>query len=167
MTANGQTARRQTAAAEPALPMGWSGYWHLTQDGDSRVRAMFDRHYSRRRYRDGRRPKLFVGPGEKMVLLSTDGRAFLIWRGFIDKCLLAPKGGVNCAAFRNEGTILSSALIVEACQLAWERWPDRPLYTYVNPAEIRSVNPGCCFKKAGFVRRGQTAGGLEVLIRHE
>lgn len=44
--------------------------WIAVKDGNATARAVFDRHYSRKRYADGRKPVLFVGPGEKMVLLT-------------------------------------------------------------------------------------------------
>ena len=122
-----------------------SEHWLQTKDGDAAARELFDRHYSRYFYADGRKPKLFVGPGGKMVLLSLDGDALFVWRKFISK-----EAGVNCAIFRNEGTIRSSSLILEAEQLAWARWPGERLFTYVNPAKVRSTNPGACFKMAGW-----------------
>ncbi len=61
-----------------------SGPWMVAKDGDPTCRAIFDRHYSRRHYRDGRRPKLFVGPGEKLVLRTASGDALAVWRKFID-----------------------------------------------------------------------------------
>jgi hypothetical protein len=61
---------------------------------------------------------------------------------------------------------VSSAMIVEACHLAWERWPGQRLFTFVNPREIRSTNPGYCFLQAGFRRLpGLTRRGLRVLER--
>ena len=33
---------------------------------------------------------------------------------------------------------------------AWRRWPGARFYTYVNPRRVRSVNPGFCFKAAGW-----------------
>jgi len=124
------------------------------------------RHYSWNQYADGRRRKLFVGPGEKMVLVTADGLAVFVWRKFIDDCASAPLDAVNCAAFRNEGPHRSSELILEAETEAWHRWPGKQLYTYVNPARIRSSNPGCCFKQAGWRRTGTTKGGLHVLEKH-
>ena len=135
------------------LPITGGGHWWEVKDGDDRVREVFDRHYSRIRYLDGRAPKLFVGPGEKMVLVTPELDAIFIWRKFINA---DGQWGVNCAAFRNESQVLSSALIVEAEALAWRRWPNERLYTYVNPRKIRSSNPGCCFMKAGWRRCGIT-----------
>ena len=127
------------------------GNWIAVKDGDSRARTIMKRHYSHRSYTDGRKPKLFVGPGEKMVLLTSHCDAVFVWRKFIDDA--EPKQtGVNCAAFRNEGTMLSSDLIREADEIAWRRWPGERLYTYVNTKKIRSTNPGYCFLMAGWQR---------------
>ena len=137
------------------------GYlWLPSTDGDARARAIFDRHYSRRHYADGRRPALFVGPGEKMVLLTLSCDALFVWRKFING---DGQRGINCAVFRNESEHLSSDLIKEACELAWQRWPGQRLYTYINPNKIRSTNPGYCFKRAGWQKSCITKSGLIVL----
>jgi hypothetical protein len=121
---------------------------------------MLNRHYSARHYKDGRKPKLVVGPGFKIPLETADGLASFIWRKFIDA---SGQTGVNCAMFRNEGPELSSSLILEAEQLAWQLWPGERLYTYINPKKIRSTNPGYCFKVAGWKFCGYTKGGLVIL----
>jgi hypothetical protein len=135
--------------------------WFATKDGDPVAKAIFDRHYSRHFYKDGRKPKLFVGPGQKMVLLTLDGLALFVWRKFISG---DGQQGVNCAIFRNEGKFLSSELILEAEQLAWSRWPGERLYTYVAPSKIKSVNPGFCFKKAGWRKCGTTKINKLVIL---
>lgn len=127
--------------------------WIEVLDGNDTARAIFDRHYSRYRYADGRNPSLFVGPGEKMVLLTACARALFVWRKFVS---MDAQDGINCAVFRNEGGGLSSTLIGEAMARAWERWPGERLYTYVNPRRIRSTNPGFCFLQAGWRRCGTT-----------
>jgi hypothetical protein len=129
------------------------GHWIPIKDGDDRARALVQRHYSRYVYKDGRKPLLFVGPGEKMVLLTADCLAPWVWNKFTN-----PDGqvGINNVIFRNEGPILSSELIREACALAEVRWPGERQYTYINPAAIRSSNPGYCFKLAGFRQCGVT-----------
>lgn len=131
--------------------------WIAVKDGDADAFELMKRHYSYKPYRDGRREdknnpnrKLFVGPGEKMVLMTPDGLALFVWRKFKNEA--RPEGGVNCAVFRNEGSALSSRLILGAEELAWERWPGETLYTYVNARKIGSSNPGYCFLKAGWVR---------------
>lgn len=129
------------------------GAWMPAKDGDARARAIFDRHYSRHRYQDGRRPKLFCGPGGKIVLMTADCSALFVWRKFKSD---DGQVGINCAIFRNEGAELSSMLILEAEQLAWARWPGERLYTYVDGRKIKSGNPGYCFKLAGWRMCGVT-----------
>lgn len=141
------------AAVQLTIPNDDGSPWIPARDGDPSVRAVFDRHYSRKRYRDGRKPALFVGPGEKMVLRTAACDAIFVWRRFIS---LDGQDGVNCAIFRNEGPLLSSDLILEAERLAWERWPGERLFTYVNLAKVRSTNPGYCFLRAGWRRGGVT-----------
>lgn len=140
-----------------------SEHWREARDGDAAARAIFDRHYSRYRYADGREPKLFVGPGEKTVMLTEAGDALFVWRKFISA---DGQTGVNCAIFRNESPILSSSLIIEADAVAWARWPGERLYTYVARKHVRSTNPGCCFRRAGWKRCGVTkVRGLLIFER--
>jgi len=136
--------------------------WFRIKDGDPRGRAMLNRHYSAVHYRH-KRPKLFVGPGEKLVLMTPDGAALFVWRKFIDK---SGQKGINCAVFRNEAPekYLSSQLILEAEEFAWRRWPGERLYTYVNPKKIRSSNPGYCFIVAGWRKCGVTASRRLVIL---
>ena len=136
-------------------------YWHECRDGDDDAREIYDRHYSRIYYKDGRKPKLFVGPGEKMVLITESGDALWVWKKFKDA---SGQQGVNNAIFRNEGNILSSRLILDAERLAWIRWPGHRLYTYVNPRGIRSANPGACYKKAGWSACGITKWNKLVIL---
>lgn len=137
-----------------------AGAWVVERDGDAAGLALYRRHYSARRYRDGRKPRLFVGPGEKMVLVSLDRAALFVW---VKARRMRPESGINCSVFRNEGSQRSSDLIREACELAWNRWPGERLYTYVNSRKIRSTNPGFCFLAAGWHRAGETRGGLVIL----
>lgn len=134
------------------------GKWYEVKDGDPRGYALFRRHYSALPYLQRQRANgaLFCGPGEKMVLMTTDCQAVFVWKKFIDK---SGQQGINCGIFRNEGPYLSSELILEAEQLAWQRWPGERLYTYVNPRRIKTghpksgkPNPGKCFLKAGWRR---------------
>jgi len=145
--------------------MDWQdtfGRWQVVRDGDPLVFSLARRHYSFRDYkRKARRDRRIAGPGEKLVLLTLDGRALCIWRRFRDR---SGQSGICCALFRNEGAGLSSELLLEAEALARARWPDaKRFYTYVDPAKVRSANPGYCFKAAGWRRCGQTKSGLIVL----
>lgn len=146
------------SAVQPFLLL--SG-WVMVRDGDDSARAIFDRHYSRYRYADGRKPMLFVGPGEKLVLLRYDARALFVWRRFISA---DGQDGINCAIFRNEGAELSSQLIREADAFADARWPGERHYTYVAPKRIRSSNPGYCFKQAGWRTCGVTKHNKLVVL---
>ena len=92
---------------------------------------------------------LFVGPGEKLVLLTPCERALFCWRK--ERYRLDGQEGVNCAIFRNEGAGRSSDLIREADQIAWNRWPGERLYTYVDASKVRRKrDPGRCFLRAGW-----------------
>lgn len=142
--------------------------WWLTKDGDRACLALYEKHYSRKRYADGRVQRLFCGPGEKIVLRTFCGRAFFVWRHFHDDCLDprtgAPQSGIYCSAFRNDGSqFRSSDLVAQADAIADCVWPDRRHYTYVNAAAVQSRNPGYCFLCAGWRRCGRTKGGLVIL----
>lgn len=136
--------------------------WWLTKDGDLDCLSLYERHYSAYRYADGRTRKLFVGPGEKVVLRTEAGDAMFVWRKFIDD---SGQDGINCAVFRNESRHLSSELIRQADAIADCIWPDSRHYTYVDSKKIASPNPGFCFIKAGWKRCGMTKSGLIVLER--
>lgn len=139
---------------QPLLPQFTTNAWVVVLDGNDTARSIFDRHYSRYHYADGRKPRLFVGPGEKLILVTPCARALFVWRKFISN---DGQSGVNCAVFRNEGAGLSSTLIRLATALAWQRWPAERLYTYVNPRAVRPKSqPGKCFIEAGWNRCGKT-----------
>lgn len=142
-------------------PFVESGYWLGVLDGDARALDIFKRHYTYRNYKDNRRRTIFVGPGEKMVLMTFNCDALFVWRKFIDA---SGQKGVNCSVFRNESPILSSELILEAEGYAWQRWPGERLYTYVAQQKIQSVNPGYCFKKAGWKNCGLTKRSKLVIL---
>lgn len=137
----------------------------LAKDGNDTARSIFDRHYSRYFYKDGRKPLLFVGPGNKMVLLTENCKALFVWRKFISA---GHQKGINCAIFRNENSgFLSSELIREADTLADDKWGKQRHYTYVNPAKLHTTKrrgheycpwpPGRCFIEAGWSPCGWTA----------
>lgn len=139
-----------------------NNHWMQCGDGFLPALLIYERHYSCRKYKDGRVRKLFVGPGEKEVLITPEYDALFVWRKFIDA---SGQQGINCSIFRNESSKLSSELILHAEAFAVNRWPGERLYTYVSTTKIRSVNHGCCFKKAGWSKCGVTKNGL--LIFHK
>ena len=149
----------ELAASDPEAATLFPGqHWYAVRDGDPRAAGLYERHYScvnlAKRKRTG--DKRICGPGAHMVLLTVNCDALFVWRkaNFPDG---AGQTGVYCVVFRNESTgLLSSALILEAEQLAWQRWPGERLFTYVDPGKVRSVNPGACFKFAGWRLCGET-----------
>lgn len=140
------------------------GYWLPIRDGDPRGRAIYNRHYSSYKYKD-RRPKRFVGPGEHMCLMTVNCNALFVWRKFM-RPSRDGQAGVCCSVFRNESTILSSTLILEAMELANQRWPGERLFTYVDPTQIRSTNPGYCFKIAGWTPCGVSKRKKLVILEY-
>jgi hypothetical protein len=140
-------------------------YWYVTNDRDLDAISLYKRHYSARKYKDGRsnlRAKGFLGPGEKLVLITAKADALFAWvyskLGHRNR-----QRGVCCTIFRNEGDYRSSDMIREAVELARQRWPGKRLFTYVDPQKIRSTNPGMCFLKASWKRIGKTKGNLIIL----
>jgi hypothetical protein len=129
-----------------AQPFLFGDGWIEVKDGNATGRSLFQRHYSRYVYADGRKPKLYVGPGAKMVLLTACARALFVWRKFISK---DGQRGVNCAIFRNEGAGLSSDLIRAADALAFARWPGERHF---------------CFLKAGWRRCGITKSRKLIIL---
>jgi hypothetical protein len=148
-------------ALEASLPRARWNHWEELQDGNPDGLALFERHYSALPYKDGRERDRFAGPGFKTVLLTRDRKALFVWRKFIDD---SGQQGINCAIFRNEGPILSSDLIKEAMAIAWQRWPDARLYTYVNEKKVASANPGYCFKQAGWTNCGRSKSRNLVIL---
>jgi hypothetical protein len=125
--------------------------WRQVKASHVLARRMRDRHYSTK-YPGGRT----VGPpGRRLVLVSHDGRA--LWVTHWPEPHLALDGfdALRCTVFRREGRRRerASVLITAAMQLSEDvlgRAPDGWL-TYVEPAKVRSQEPGYCFKMAGFV----------------
>lgn len=134
--------------------------WLEVRDGDPRALALYERHYSAHHYRDHRPKRLtFVGPGEKLVLLTPDGLALYAWR----RSAFTDYEGINCTVFRNEGPRRSSDLIRVAAEHAWSRWPGERLYTFVDARKIRSTNPGYCFLMAGWRLTGRRTKDLGLI----
>lgn len=125
--------------------------WYRVTKFDPRAVGLYRRHYSAKKNRKGVRDWLahgITGPGASITLLTSDCSALFVWvkQNYSD----IEQYGVNCAVFRNEGNILSSLLILEAEKIAWQKWPNERLFTFVDPNEINSSNPGYCFKLAGW-----------------
>jgi hypothetical protein len=75
--------------------------------------------------------------------------------------------GYNNAIFRNESPRLSSEIILEAEHHAIARWGPNRMYTYIDPAKIKSANPGYCFKVAGWRFLRLSAEGKHLLVKYD
>lgn len=139
--------------------------WFTTKDGDKTCLALYLRHYSSAKRPRGKRQGQFVGPGAHIVLRTGRGDAVFVWRDYIDDTI-PPQVGIECSLFRNEGAITSSELVRQADAVADFCWPGQRHYTKVNPAAIRSTNPGYCFIAAGWRRCGMTQNGKLILERN-
>ena len=148
-----------------------AGIWIPTKDGDPRGLDLFRRHYSYNIKRDQLKfpfaewssDVLFVGPGEKVVLMTADSLALFAWRK--ERFRMDGQTGVNGAIFHNEGSSAgrSSELIAAANRAAWERWPGDRLFTHVDPSKVRHKrDPGRCFIRAGYRLCGVTKAGLLI-----
>ena len=138
-------------------------YWVISRDMNPIAQKLADRHYSRE---NPGSKKGFIGPGEKIVLLSSDGNALFAWLRQDPELRLDHIDGVNCTIFRNEGPVLSSKLILEAEKFAHDRWPGLKLFTYVSKEKVKSKNPGWCFIKAGWKPAGENKSGeLRLLVK--
>ena len=134
--------------------------WYASHRADPRALALYLRHYSARRYTDGRPRRQFVAPGACMVLLTAPCDALWVWHRAIPGLRLDKQEGVSCAVFRNEGPYRASELILEAEGLAWGRWPGERLFTYVDPRLVAGEVPGYCFRRAKWRRCGVSKSGL-------
>lgn len=142
-------------------------YWRRTGKADPALVALADRHYSRQQPGTPQ----FTPPGQTIALILPafwPYRALAGWvwhRPMLGKAkrMDGYDGFYNCSFFRNESDILSSELIKEAILWALDEWrlPIEGYDTYVNPAKIRSTNPGYCYLKAGWQKNGWSKDGLK------
>jgi hypothetical protein len=139
-------------------------YWERVTKFDRRACALADRHYSRRKPGSNQ----FMPPGQTIVLYAPDA-VWGWWRPHPDSGLQAMNGldGWTCTIFRNESSALSSLLILDAeramGEFGYDIGPDG-LLTYVWDAKVASVNPGFCFKAAGWETRGRSKDGRKTLL---
>ena len=144
-------------------------HWQRTTKFDEQACALADQHYSRRVPGSGQ----FMPPGQTIVLISRDNAAvFGWWRPHPESGIRSWNGldGWTCTIFRNQSDMLSSDLImdaesaIKAC--GYDCGPDG-LLTYVWDSRVRSSNPGCCFKHAGWHKAGKSADNCKTLLRKD
>lgn len=141
-------------------------HWQLSNRADRRALPLADAHYNRQKPGTPQ----FVPPGRCIVLLTEGADALWVssWP-FAQYVKHAWAGAWVCSCFRNESSILSSALIVEALAVTRWVWGDAPelgMITFVDAAKtLPKDKPGWCYRKAGFRHVGFTQGGLWALQR--
>lgn len=140
--------------------------WQIVGKFDRDACCLADRHYSRRKVGSPQ----FMPPGQTLVLLSEAKDAvFGWWRPHPDSGLRAMNNldGWTCTIFRNEGSTLSSSLILQAEDVLRSRHSCGPsgMLTYVWDKKIRSTNPGYCFQIAGWAPIGRSADGRKTLLQ--
>jgi len=144
-------------------------FWQRVGKFDPRTAALADRHYNRRKVGSPQ----FMPPGQTVILLSHDEQAvFGWWRPDPASGIPSINGldGWTCTIFRNESPTLSSAMILDAERALYQTGHDigpDGLLTYVWDSRVRSVNPGACFKFAGWRTRGRSADGRKTLLYKE
>jgi hypothetical protein len=134
-----------------------------TSHYDDECRQLADRHYSRRTV--GARQ--FAYSGRKLVLRDPAGTVLWVWMWPDPAMRMDGQEGYNCAIFRNESERRSSDLILEAERFAIDYWGPNRMYTYVDPAKVRSSNPGYCYLMAGWHHVGWSAAGKRLLAKYE
>lgn len=150
--------------------------WNMVSSSDVRALRVVDGldqfelygpHYSRRTPGS----KTFTGVGQEIVMLTVDETA--VWAvvrqktparvgsgssrgrtGVTDK---ASKYIWRNMLFRNLGETLSSTLVRQAVALTYIEWkkrygvlPNEVMRTEIGVSQVRSRNPGYCYKVAGF-----------------
>lgn len=138
----------------------------ISKTSDDELRQMADRHYSRRTIGAAR----FTPPGRTLMLRNTDGTIVFAW--VFQQYRTDNLYGYQCTIFRNESNRRSSEIILEAEKICLSEFGTAAasmFFTFVNPNKIKSVNPGYCFKKAGYEqieRRRTTRGELVLLTKY-
>ena len=142
-------------------------HWQRVTKFEPCAARLADGHYSRRTVGSPQ----FMPPGETVVLMTLERDAlFGWWRPHPNSGIKAMNGldGWTCTIFRNCSSILSSCLIVDAelalLSLGVTCGPSG-LITYVWDKRIKSINPGYCFKRAGWIRIGRSADGKKTLLQ--
>lgn len=144
--------------------------WRVSHKFDREGAKLADGHYSRRTIGSPQ----FMPPGETIVLVR-DGAVFGWWRPDPRSGLKSMNklDGWTCSIFRNTSALLSSELVLEAEIELVNAAKQAPacgpsgMLTYVWDKKVRSVNPGYCFKKAGWIThptKPRSADGKKTLL---
>lgn len=141
------------------MRLSFDGQLIVSHRYDPELRLLADRHYSRQKIGSPQ----FVAPGRNLVLRDTAGLVVFVWLWQLPEYRDDQEVGFCCSMFRNESPRLSSEVILEAEALAVQKWGENRAFTYIDPSKIRSSNPGCCFKLAGWQFVRQNPSGKHLL----
>jgi hypothetical protein len=137
---------------------GWR--WFAVKDTYPPLVDLYRRHYSSQKKAAWiYRTYGISGNGESLSLATVQGDAGFCWTK--QKKRDDKQEGVNCSFFRNESGELSSSLILEAEEMALNKWSDtQRFFTYIDPRKVRRKrDPGRCFIRAGWNKAGQSKDG--------
>jgi len=136
--------------------------WELSHRAEPRALAIADRHYNRQKPGTPQ----FVPPGRCLVLVAP-GAAWVTSWPFAEWVKHRWAGAWVNSLFRRESGPLASEMIRQAVAATRWRWPDVPalgIVTFVDADKVRAKrDPGRCYLRAGFIRDGETQGGLYAL----
>jgi hypothetical protein len=156
--------------------------WSVTHKMDQRCRELADRHYTRQT--PGH--PMWTRPGYNFVLFFEDEKGAAVF------CWWRPKWEVGqerfdglraleCTIFRNESSMLSSSLIVDAIlaldrnavqeHLKLDKIPRDGLITGIGSKQTelrrsKHVEPGRCFRIVGFESFDHASGNADVWLRY-
>lgn len=136
--------------------------WRMSHRADPAACAIADRHYNRQKPGTPQ----FVPPGRCLVLIADVALWVTSWP-FAEWVKHAWAGAWVNSLFRRESGPLASEMIrdaVAATRWVWQDTPALGLVTFVDATKTRRKrDPGRCYLRAGFVRDGETKGGLVAL----
>jgi hypothetical protein len=133
----------------------------VTNKFDPEMAALADRHYSRRTPGD----RQFLPPGRTICIRDSQARILFGWNWQLPEKRADKQDGYYCSIFRNEGQRRSSEVILECEAIARDRCGIGRMFTYIAASKVRSINPGYCFKCAGWKREGYSLEGLHLLVK--
>lgn len=139
--------------------------WILSHRADRSALPIADRHYNRQKPGTPQ----FVPPGRCLVL-KTDGALWVTSWPFAEYVKHRWPGAWVNSCFRRESGPLASDLIREAIACTRWYWPEVPqlgMVTFIDRDKVRRKRDyGRCYLRAGFIRDGETEGGLLAFRMH-
>ena len=145
--------------------------WRWSNRCEKRSRVIADRHYNRQSIGAAN----FVPRGRCLVLYAGNAKGEAFWVTswpFSEYVRHAWAGAWMCSAFRNEGFGVASDMIRHAVAATREVFGEPPplgMVTFVDRSKVKPTRVrgrdvwGWCYRRAGFVECGETAGGLLAL----